>query len=133
MKSAFLELWKFLQIGRAIPENSADLDNLVFPHTSYKKSWDVVRVASGVPDLRLRDLRRDWVTKLARLGYSDKLAQRGAGQKTIQMSFHYTEFDFAAAMQAKAILDADNTPKHIGIASEELISGLHRVPENSPK
>lgn len=128
MKSAFLELWKFLQIGRAIPENSADLDNLVFPHTSYKKSWDVVRVASGVPDLRLRDLRRDWVTRLARLGYSDKLAQRGAGQKTMQMSYHYTEFDFAAAMQAKAILDADNIPKLISITSEERISGLHRVP-----
>ncbi len=61
--------------------------------------------------LRLRDRRRDWVTRLARLGYSDKLAQRRASQKTMQMSFHYTEFDLAAEMEAKKILDADNVPK----------------------
>ncbi|MGE3384859.1 MAG: hypothetical protein AB7L70_18175, partial [Pyrinomonadaceae bacterium] len=75
---------------------------------SYKKSWATVRSAAGVPDLRLRDLRRDWVTRLGRLGYSDKLAQRGAGHKKIQTSFEYTEFDEAAALQAKSLLDQDN-------------------------
>lgn len=109
MKSAFLELWEFLQRSKTIPGHAASIDNLVFPHTSFKKSWDTVRKAASVPDLRLRDLRRDWVTRLARLGYSDKLAQRGAGQKTMQMSYHYTEFDFAAAIQAKAVLDTDNS------------------------
>ncbi|QQS33047.1 MAG: hypothetical protein IPM50_00225 [Acidobacteriota bacterium] len=109
MKKAFLELWRFLEHSKNVtPANAARLDNMVFPHTTYKKSWDIVRTAAGYPDLRLRDLRRDWVTRLGRLGYSDKLAQRGAGHKKMQTSFEYTEFDEAAAMQAKLLLDKDN-------------------------
>ena len=109
MKDAFRELWEYLKRSKNVtPDNAANLDNMIFPYTTFKKSWDIVREAAGVPDLRLRDLRRDWVTRLAKLGYSDKLAQRGAGHKTVQMSFQYTEFDIDAAMKAKAILDADN-------------------------
>ncbi|MBX7060823.1 MAG: hypothetical protein K1X52_04135 [Pyrinomonadaceae bacterium] len=109
MKKAFLELWRFLEHSKNVtPANAARLDNMVFPHTTYKKSWDIVRTAAGYPDLRLRDLRRDWVTRLGRLGYSDKLAQRGAGHKKMQTSFEYTEFDEAAALQAKLLLDKDN-------------------------
>lgn len=109
MKLAFLELWKFLKQSKNVtPDHAAHLDNLVFPYTTFKKSWDIVRTAAGLPDLRLRDLRRDWVTRLGRLGYSDKLAQRGAGHKKMQTSFEYTEFDEAAALQAKALIDADN-------------------------
>lgn len=109
MKIAFLELWDFLKQSKNVtPGNSAHLDNLVFPHTTFKKSWNIVRTAAGLPTLRLRDLRRDWVTRLGRLGYSDKLAQRGAGHKKMQTSFEYTEFDEAAALQAKALLDRDN-------------------------
>lgn len=111
MKKAFHELWDHLEHSKNISaENSSHLDNLVFPHTSFKKSWDVVRIAAGFPDLRLRDLRRDWVTRLGRLGYSDKLAQRGAGHKKMQTTFEYTEFDEAAALQAKSLLDLDNQP-----------------------
>ena len=109
MKAAFVELWEYLKKSRRVtPPNAANLDNLIFPHTTYKKAWTVVRNAAELPGLRLRDLRRDWVTRLARKGYSDKLAQRGAGHKTLQMSYEYTEFDYAAAMQAKALIDADN-------------------------
>ena len=109
MKIAFLELWDFLKQSKNVtPGNSAHLDNLVFPYTTFKKSWNIVRTAAGLPSLRLRDLRRDWVTRLGRLGYSDKLAQRGAGHKKMQTSFEYTEFDEAAALQAKALLDRDN-------------------------
>ncbi len=69
MKKAFHELWDHLEHSKNISaENSAHLDNLVFPHTSFKKSWDLVRIAAGFPDLRLRDFRRDWVTRLGRLG-----------------------------------------------------------------
>lgn len=108
MKKAFLELWRFLEKSKNVtPTNAAHLNNMVFPHTTYKKSWDIVRTAAGYPDLRLRDLRRDWVTRLGRLGYSDKLAQRGAGHKKMQTSFEYTEFDEAAALQAKLLLDQD--------------------------
>lgn len=108
LKDALLELWSYLKSSRAAGENSAEMDNMIFPHTTYKKIWDVVRTEAGVPDLRLRDIRRDWVTRLGKLGMSDKLAQRAAGHKTVQMSFHYTEFDLEAAMQTKAMLDADN-------------------------
>lgn len=107
MKEAFTELWEYLLKSKTIPAHAARLDNLVFPHTSFQGAWEVVRVKAGLPTLRLRDLRRDWVTRLAREGYSDKLAQRAAGHKTMQMSFEYTEFDMAAAMQAKALLDAE--------------------------
>ncbi|MGB7200712.1 MAG: hypothetical protein WBD16_00425 [Pyrinomonadaceae bacterium] len=108
MKIAFRELWKDLSKRKLIPQNAAYVDNLIFPHTTFKKSWNIVREAAGLPGLRLRDLRRDWVTRLGRLGYSDKLAQRGAGHKKMQTSFEYTEFDETAALQAKALLDGDN-------------------------
>lgn len=108
MKIAFRELWNHLTKSQVIPKHAAHPDNLVFPYTTFKKSWNIVREAAGLPGLRLRDLRRDWVTRLGRLGYSDKLAQRGAGHKKMQTSFEYTEFDEAAALQAKSLLDIDN-------------------------
>lgn len=108
MKEAFTELRQRLEKSKVIPEHKPAPDNLIFPHTTFKKSWDIVRVAVGLPGLRLRDLRRDWVTRLGRLGYSDKLAQRGAGHKKMQTSFEYTEFDEAAALQAKRLIDLDN-------------------------
>jgi len=108
MKTAFKDLWLDLSKRKLIPQNAADMNNLIFPHTTFKKSWNIVREAAGLPGLRLRDLRRDWVTRLGRLGYSDKLAQRGAGHKKMQTSFEYTEFDETAALQAKRLLDDDN-------------------------
>lgn len=112
MKSAFLELWNYLKYDRraknTIEPHQAKLDNLVFPEKSYKKSWQIVRTNTGITDLRLRDLRRDWSSRLARLGFSDRLAQRGLGHKTLQMTYEYTEFNLEAAMQAKAILDGQN-------------------------
>lgn len=108
MKAALQELWVDLSKRKLIAQNAAEMDNLIFPHTTFKKSWNIVRKAAGLPGLRLRDLRRDWVTRLGRLGYSDKLAQRGAGHKKMQTSFEYTEFDETAALQAKSLLDSDN-------------------------
>ena len=108
MKGALVELQNRLQQGKIIPEHTAHPNNLIFPYSTFKKSWSAVREAAGVPGLRLRDLRRDWVTRLGRLGYSDKLAQRGAGHKKMQTSFEYTEFDEAAALQAKMLIDRDN-------------------------
>lgn len=65
LKSALLELWEFLETSKTIEKHDAGLDNLIFPHTSFKKAWDVVRKEAGLPAPRLRDLRRDWVTRLA--------------------------------------------------------------------
>lgn len=112
MKEAFMDLWNYLQSRTAkntIPEHKAKLENLVFPETSYKKSWQRVRQITGLTDLRLRDLRRDWSSRLARLGFSDRLAQRGMGHKQMQQTFEYTEFDMQAAMLAKKLLDSANT------------------------
>ena len=110
VKVALLNLWNRLQGSKVIRSRSAQLDNLIFPHTSYQGAWDVVRKKAGMPDLRLRDLRRDWVTRLAKGGFSDKLAQHGAGHKTMQMSYEDTVFDKEAALQAKAAIDAANCP-----------------------
>ncbi len=69
MKKAFLELWRFLENSKNVtPTHAAHLDNMVFPHTTFKKSWDTVRTSRRLPHLRLRDLRRD-CTRLGRLGY----------------------------------------------------------------
>jgi len=120
MKGAFLDLWNYLKYDRrsknTIPTHKAELDNLIFPETSYKKSWQIVRDKTGLTDLRLRDLRRDWSSRLARHGFSDRLAQRGMGHKQMQQTFEYTEFNLAAAMQAKELLDSENAPI---IVSEE--------------
>lgn len=117
MKAALLELWQFLKKSKTIPAHAAEMNNLIFPHTTFQSGWEVVREKAGLTHVRLRDLRRDWVTRLARSGYSDKLAQRGAGHKTMQMSYEYTEFDLQAAMQAKAAIDAANE----GIIESEVV------------
>lgn len=109
MRSALEDLWAYLKASKNVtPDNAAHPDNLIFPHTSYKKAWEIVRAEAGMPGLRLRDLRRDWSSRLARLGYSDRLAQRGMGHSSMQMTYEYTEFDMQAALEAKAILDRDN-------------------------
>lgn len=109
MKEAFQSLWNHLKESKRTTEpHRAEPENLIFPHKSYKKSFNKIRDEANLPDLRLRDLRRDWVTRLSRLGYSDKLAQRGAGHTNMQASFEYTEFDEAAALQAKMLIDKDN-------------------------
>lgn len=110
MKAAFEDLWNYLSKSKKlIPENQAHPDNLIFPYTTFQSAWEVVREKAGVPDLRLRDLRRDWSSRLARLGYSDRLAQRGMGHASLQMTYQYTEFDHAAAMLARDMLDQDNS------------------------
>jgi integrase len=118
MKTALEDLWIYLSKAKNIvPDHQAHPDTLIFPHTSYKRSWEIVRENAGVPELRLRDLRRDWSTRLARLGYSDRLAQRGMGHSSMQMTYEYTEFDMTAALAAKAMLDQDNAgPIDVGDA-----------------
>lgn len=107
MKQAYLDLWLYLKKSRnTSEERGANLDNLIFPGKSYKTAWDIVRINAGVPRLWLRDLRRNFSTRLARLGLSDRLTQRAMGHSNMQQTFDYTEFDQAAALQAKALLDA---------------------------
>lgn len=109
MKKAFLNLWNHLITSKRVTEtNKAMPDNLIFPHKSFKKSFNKIREEANLSHIRLRDLRRDWVTRLAKANYSDKLAQRGAGHKTMQMNYEYTEFDMEAALLAKKTIDNAN-------------------------
>lgn len=106
MATAFRDLWTYLLSRKnLLPESRAELDNLVFPQKTFQSSWEIVRDLAGFPDLRLRDLRRDWVTRLSKQGYSDRLAQQGAGHKRHQQTFEYTVFDYEAALEAKKLLD----------------------------
>ncbi|HEY8562781.1 MAG TPA: tyrosine-type recombinase/integrase [Pyrinomonadaceae bacterium] len=112
MKRAFLDLWNYLKYDRraknTTPEHQAELDNLVFPQTSFQSAWEVVREKAGLKHVRLRDLRRDFRSRLARLGMPDTMVQRMLGHQTMQMSFNYTEFDLAAAAIVKKMLDTEN-------------------------
>jgi site-specific recombinase XerD len=59
-------------------------------------------------DIRLRDLRRDFRTRLARAGYSDQLAQRLMGHESAETTFHYTEADMQAVFLAGDVLNDQN-------------------------
>jgi integrase len=114
MADAYRDLWRFLLSSKNVtPEHAADLDNLIFPHRTYQSAWEVVRKAANLDCVRLRDLRRDWVTRMAKDGLSDRLAQRGAGHEQMQQTFEYTEFDMAAALQVKELLDRRSTPRTV--------------------
>ncbi|REJ78747.1 MAG: hypothetical protein DWQ47_04695 [Acidobacteria bacterium] len=96
---ALTELWL---------KSEMELDSFVFPVKSFKKTWSLVRQEANLPDLRLRDLRRDFRTRLAKKGFPDHLAQRLLGHKTATMSYNYTEADEEAVHLARRMLDADD-------------------------
>lgn len=58
-------------------------------------------------DVRLRDLRRDFRTRLARAGYSDQLAQRLLGHESPDTTFIYTEADLASVYLANDALNKE--------------------------
>lgn len=99
LKNGLLELWESLK------EDKKNLNDRVFPSASYKTAWKTVRTSLKMESLRLRDLRRNFRTKLGKMGYSDNLAQRIMGHEQLQMTFHYTEADVEAVLQAKQLLD----------------------------
>lgn len=98
LKRALTELWL---------RSDMIMDSPVFPVNSFKKAWKAVREDANVPDLRLRDLRRDFRTRLAKQGFPDHLAQRLLGHRSPSMSYLYTEADEEAIRLAKDILDLD--------------------------
>jgi integrase len=103
LKEALLELWQSKQDTRGRKDT---LDDYIFPDQSYKKAWKQVCQKTGINNLRLRDLRRDFRSRLARLGYSDQLAQRLLGHANdSKMTYYYLEADMEAVLQAKTLLD----------------------------
>lgn len=99
LKNGLLELWESLK------EEKKNLNDRIFPSASYKTAWRTVRSELKIEGLRLRDLRRNFRTRLGKLGYSDNLAQRIMGHEHLQMTFDYTEADIEAVLQAKKLLD----------------------------
>ena len=103
VKNALMELWYSLK------DENRSLESFVFSSKSYKTSWKQVLKDSELSDIRLRDLRRDFRTRLARMGYSDQLAQRLLGHETeSKMTYHYTEADLQAVYLANEMLDKQN-------------------------
>lgn len=99
LKAGLLELWNSLK------EEKKNLNDRIFPFASYKTAWRTVLSELKIENLRLRDLRRNFSTRLSKLGYSDDLRQRLLGHEYHQMIFVYTEADIEAVLQAKQLLD----------------------------
>ncbi len=58
-----------------------------------------------IENLRLRDLRRNFRTRLGKMGFSDDLTQRLLGHEQRQMTYHYAEANIEVVKQAKKLLD----------------------------
>ena len=101
LKAALLDLWESLE------EEKKNTDDRVFPSASYKTAWRKVRSELKIADLRLRDLRRNFRTRLGKMGFSDDLAQRILGHEQRQMTYHYAEADIETVLQAKKLLDSN--------------------------
>lgn len=58
-------------------------------------------------DVRLRDLRRNFSTRLAKLGMENDLRQRIMGHEQAQTTFDYTQANLQTAIAAKLLLDGE--------------------------
>ena len=99
LKTALSELWD------SFDDENKVLNARVFPSASYKTAWKTVRSELKIENLRLRDLRRNFRTRLGKMGFSDDLAQRLLGHEQHQMTYHYAEADIETVRQAKKLLD----------------------------
>jgi len=61
-----------------------------------KKSWDKVRVAAGMPRLRIYDLRHTGITRMAEVGTPIAIIMSFAGHLTVRMQQHYTAISMMA-------------------------------------
>lgn len=82
----------------AVFDGSIEPEKLKTLTEKFKKDKDVLNV-------RLRDLRRNLSTRLAKLGMENDLRQRILGHEQAQTTFDYTQADIQTALTAKEILD----------------------------
>jgi len=108
-KKALMELW--------LKVENRNAEDFVFPSKSYKKAWKSVLTKSGLTDIRLRDLRRDFRTRLSKAGMNDSLVQKIMGHSNLDTTFYYLEADSEAVRIAKTLLDNERAPV---IESEEI-------------
>lgn len=102
LKNALSELWN------GFKETDKNQDDLIFPSGSFKTAWKTVKSNLDISDLRLRDLRRNYSTRLSKTGYPDSLRQRLLGHEKIQTTFDYTEADKESVLLAKKLLDKES-------------------------
>lgn len=102
MKTAMFELWN------SMPEEERNLDAQIFNFRAMRRSWDGIRKRVGLSDVRIRDLRRTFSTRLAKQGMESHLRQGILGHETPETTFGYTEADFEAVLIAKEALDRAN-------------------------
>lgn len=76
------------------------------PHVvDLKKGWDVIRVAAGIPDVRIHDLRRTMGSWQASLGSSLVVIGKSLGHRSMQAAEIYSRLDLdpiRASMAAAA-------------------------------
>lgn len=99
LRQALLDLWETTE---------KDVVKLVFPFKSIKKEWAKVREDTGLSDLRIRDWRRIYATNAQAAGVAENIAQRMLGHKLLQTTYHYTEADLEAVIEASRSLDEHN-------------------------
>jgi len=99
LRQALLDLWE---------TTDKDPIQLVFPFKTITKDWQKVRDGTGLLDLRLRDWRRIYATNAQAAGVAENIAQRILGHKLLQTTYHYTEADLRAVIQASRSLDEHN-------------------------
>ena len=73
----------------------------------FKRLFEKFEKENLTLDVRLRDLRRNFSTRLANAGMENDLRQRILGHEQAQTTFDYTQADLRTALAAKKMLDAD--------------------------
>jgi integrase len=98
-----------------------------------RKGWDTARVAAGVPDILLHDLRRAAARNMVRAGIPEKIVMMITGHKTRAMLDRYNivndrDLDLAAArMDAHlgTLLGTPATPEAKSEGKEKTVSPLN--------
>lgn len=99
-------------------------DDYVFTHPDgsqigdFRKTWEKVTEAAGVPGLLVHDLRRTGVRNMRRLGIAESVCMKITGHKTAAVFKRYDITDTADLAEAAAKLDARNAQRESANTNE---------------
>lgn len=103
LETAMREVWE---------ESDKDYDAQIFNQKSYKTAWRTLlkniqanHDGETWHDLRMRDLRRNFSTRLANLGIENDLRQRLLGHEQAQTTFDYTTANLETALKVREKLE----------------------------
>ena len=74
------------------------------PNLQLRNAWEVARVAAGIPDIRLHDLRHEAASRLFEKGLNVREAAGVTGHKTLAMLKRYSH------LKHEHLLDKINRP-----------------------